>query len=385
MEKLIAKYVDKLIACGLAEPGNLLLGGLDADLVWSRPDPLTPVFENVFKQLNINSLLYCRPREPYASIIEYLARGSDGAIYPKDSETRTFLHDLPVVYELSAETVGSALVNRKCVLVPDGGVVTYGTVSPEQTFVNFSSVCFACFVKFHADCLKGARDGKLDPRALAILGKSEPTGFARGSKPLSKGPFMSEDTVHAAMIETGRRTVEYGLVDSFFGNISYLAGDTVYISQTGSSLDELEGCIESCPVDGSKSTGITASSELVAHQRILMESGKKAILHGHPKFSVIMSLDCEQRGCELEGQCHVRCPTKRYVQDIPIVPGEVGTGSRGLCNTLPPVMKGPRGAIVYGHGLFTTGQDDYREAFESMVDIEKMCQNEFWKRIQIEQ
>ena len=167
------------------------------------------------------------------------------------------------------------------------------------------------------------------------------------------------------------------MVDSFFGNISYFNDDTVYISQTGSSMDELEGCIDACPLDNSASTGITASSELVAHRDIYLGSDCRAILHGHPKFSVIMSMLCFEKDCGNRGKCHIRCDKERFIKDIPIIPGEVGTGPRGLSNTLPPAMKGRRGAIVYGHGVFTTGRENFRDAFKNLADIESMCRNTY--------
>jgi ribulose-5-phosphate 4-epimerase/fuculose-1-phosphate aldolase len=182
------------------------------------------------------------------------------------------------------------------------------------------------------------------------------------------------------MVQTGRFMVEHRLVDSFFGNISYLAGDTLYISQTGSSLDELEGCIDPCPVDGSLSTGITASSELTAHLRIVKETDHRSILHGHPKFPVILSLDCDETDCALDGQCHIRCPKERFIADIPVVPGEVGTGPHGLCHTLPPAINGKRGVIVYGHGLFTTGKSDFVEPFANMKAIEEACKKQYLAR-----
>jgi ribulose-5-phosphate 4-epimerase/fuculose-1-phosphate aldolase len=379
MERLVAKYADKLVQAGLAEPGAPLVGGLDADLVWSREDPLSGLFEEVFAALNINSLLYCRPREPYASIIDYLAARSNGIIRPRDSETRTFLHDLPVASKLSSEAVATAFMSRKCVIVPGGGIATFGTVSPEQTFIVFSSVCFACYVKFHVDYLKAFRQGKGDPEARRIiemsLSLSDP--FLKEKDMPPPGPYGSEEQVHRAMAQTGSLMVEHRLVDSFFGNISYLAGDTLYISQTGSSLDELKGCIDPCPIDGSLSTGMTASSELTAHLRIVKETDHRSILHGHPKFPVILSLDCDETDCEFDGQCHIRCPKERVIDDIPIVPGEVGTGPHGLCNTLPPAIKGKRGVIVYGHGLFTTGKRDFIEPFENMKAIEEACKKEF--------
>ena len=126
-----------------------------------------------------------------------------------------------------------------------------------------------------------------------------------------KGPFQNEEDVYSAVIEAGFKTVEYGLVDSFFGNVSYLWNNTLYISQTGSSLDELAGCIDPVPLDGSTSAGITASSELSAHMETIKRTGCNAILHGHPKFSVILSMDCdpiEKTACDFSDQCHVKCP-----------------------------------------------------------------------------
>ncbi len=106
-----------------------------------------------------------------------------------------------------------------------------------------------------------------------------------------------------------------------------------------------------------------------------------AILHGHPKFSVILSMDCEKRDCPLEGQCHIRCADARFIEDIPIVPGEVGAGPHGLCHTLPPAIQGRRGAIVYGHGLFTVARNDYNAAFMNLLKIERMCRDRYFARL----
>ncbi len=195
-------------------------------------------------------------------------------------------------------------------------------------------------------------------------------------RPSIKAPFRDRETVLRAMAEAGRLTVESRLVDSFFGNISCLWENTVFISQTGSSLDELTGHIDPCPMDGSSTSAVTASSELAAHRSVYELTGWKAILHGHPKFSVIMSMLCEDKECITRGSCHVRCQRERFAAGVPIVSGEVGTGPTGLCNTLPPAMAGS-GAIVYGHGLFTTGREDFTDAFASLFEIEKTCFEEY--------
>lgn len=150
---------------------------------------------------------------------------------------------------------------------------------------------------------------------------------------------------------------------------------------TGKVLHELRGCIDPCPIDNSSCAGITASSELSAHKGIYSGGNSKAILHGHPKFCVIMSLFCNKFDCSTRGLCHLKCTEKRFIRDVPVVPGEVGTGIYGLCNTLPPAMKGNRGVIIHGHGLFTVGKNDFCDAFYNLVDIENMCLDEYLRKV----
>jgi ribulose-5-phosphate 4-epimerase/fuculose-1-phosphate aldolase len=381
MKQLIDKYAAKLVGSGLAEPGAPLIGGLDADLRWNRADRRTTELEGVFEKLNINSLLFARPAEPYFSIIEYLAAQNGDAIFPNDCETRTFLHDLPVIEAFDADLIVAKLKQRKSVIVKNHGIVTWGTVTPEQAFIFFSSVCFACFVKFFSDYLTASRQQTVSRNQQRVFEAAIPRLDLLPEKPprLLRGPFASEAEVYKAISEAGRLTVEYRLVDSFFGNVSFLKDDCLYISQTGSSLDELDGFIDPCPLDDSSCSSITASSEFIAHRDVVTNTDADGILHGHPKFSVIMSMFCERENCEFEGQCHIKCPEKRFIHDIPIVPGEVGAGPRGLCHTLPPAMVGTRGAIVYGHGVFTPANTDFNNAFANLLAIERMCQENFLK------
>ena len=385
MKQLVDKYAEKLALAGFAERGAPLVGGLDAELVWNRHDPLCSELEKVLSGLNINSLLFSEPAEPYRTIIDYITCHSKESVYPNDCETRTFMHDLPVVREFKATQIIGALKQRKSVIIPGHGIVTWGTVSPEQAFIFFSSVCFACFVKFFCDFLTVKKAGSVPVEFQNVFNSvvDQIEGFPEEPPELMQGPFKSEAEVYRAICQVGRMTVDYHLVDSFFGNVSFLYNNTLYISQTTSSLDELEGCIDPCPLDGSSCAGITASSELTAHREIVLGTGINGVLHGHPKFSVIISMDCDRESCEFEGQCHIKCPEKRFIEDIPIVPGEVGTGPFGLCNTLPPAMKEKRGVIVYGHGLFTVARDDFNEAFADLLNIERLCMETYFKRIRV--
>lgn len=383
MKPLCEKYEHKLVTQGLAEPGTPLIGGLDAELVWNRHDPRTEELAKVFDELSINSLVFSKPAEPFASIVDFLATRHPEVIRPEDTETRTFLHDIPVCRDFSASAIIENLKKRKVVIIPGKGIVAFGTVSPEQGFVFYSSTIFACFVLFFSEYLEAAKRGDIDETYRATFRKvvdllPEP----RTALPdLATGPFTDEDTILSAMADTGRAVVNYGLVDSFFGNISYRLNTTVYISQTGSSLDELEGCIDPCPMDGSRTTGLTASSELTAHEDVFRRTNVDCILHGHPKFAVIMSMDCDKPDCPNRGQCHVKCTTPRSVAGVPIVPGEVGTGPTGLCNTLPPAMVKAGAAIVHGHGLFTCGTNDFTEPFTKLLKTENRCRELYFEKL----
>ncbi len=158
---MINKYARKLENHGLCRKGEPLIGGLDAELSWTREGEEIPVLERVFQGLNINSILFAPPAEPFLSILDFLAGNAITgvrAIHPEDCETRTFLHDIPVAGDFSAEEIIAALSRRKSVYIPGRGVVTFGTVSPEQAFVTFSSVCFSGYVKFMADYYLAVRD-----------------------------------------------------------------------------------------------------------------------------------------------------------------------------------------------------------------------------------
>jgi ribulose-5-phosphate 4-epimerase/fuculose-1-phosphate aldolase len=383
MKQILDKYADKLVNSGLSDEGFPLIGGLDDELIWNRKDPHTEELAKVFDKLNINSLLYSKPAEPYYSIIEYLITQAEDTIYPNDCETRTFMHDIPVIRSFNAEQIADRLKQRKSVIIEGYGIVTWGTVSPEQAFIFYSSVCFACFVKFFCDYLYSLRYGSVSIGYKKVFEKviQKLDVFTREPLSLMQAPFHTEEEVYKAICEAGRLTVEYRLVDSFFGNVSYLYHGCLYISQTTSSLDELEGHIDPCPMDDSSCSSITASSEFIAHREIVKSPGINGVLHGHPKFSVIISMFCDKQNCELEGRCHIECNEKRFIRDIPIVPGEVGTGPTGLCNTLPPAMKNRRGVIVYGHGIFTVAKNDFNEAFANLLEIERMCKDRYFQMV----
>lgn len=383
MQNILKKYTDKMVLAGLTDKGGALFGLHGAETLWSRKDKMCEALEAVMAAGDRQAILYAEPAEPYRTIIEYLAESSGDLIEPRDFETRIFLHDLPVLREFHPQKISTVLKRRRGVIIAGRGVITAGRTGPEAAFILFSSVCFACYVKFFSDALQHVRRGGMDRRRRAVLEgvlkRLDPEPEAAGD--LLRGPFTSREQVVPAMAEAGRLMVERRLVDSCFGNISYFADPVLYISRKGGALDELQDRIVTVSLDDPSAPTGKASTEFPAHRDIVLTTGRRAVLHGHPRFAVILSMDCDQDDCGDRDACHIRCQRDRYVCGIPVVAGEAGSGPFGLCHTVPPAMRDHTGVIVYGHGLFTAGKVDFNEAFGHLADIEKACRREYFRRV----
>jgi len=386
----IEKYTKKLINDRTTVPDSIRFFALDDELIVSKDDEWKPVFEMVLSELNVMGLLLAKPSLPFADYLVARAPQRESRIYPRDSEVKTFLHDIPFIRrEDCAEGVGweeelagaiaAVLRERKGLIVEGIGFVASGTVTLEQAYIVYSSIFHATFVKYLCDVydegfLKpGEEDSFRDFREnWLVIPDLQGLDFR-------KGPITGRSEIMDEISTVGRYTVESGLVDSFFGNISLFHDGIVYISQTGASLDDLDGFIDPVPMDNSSTYGITASSELPVHRRIYETTGYKTILHGHPKLSVVISMLCEKRGeCEIT-DCGKHCPEIRMFHDIPIVSGEIGAG--GIADKVPPVVKEFGRALVFGHGPFCVGRLDFREPFADIVRIENLCRERYFEII----
>ena len=382
MHDQIAKYIGKLLADRSAEPDCLAFAAQDDVIVAGGNPELVLLAEQILSRLSCLSLVVARPALPFANYLVRRAAPAESTIVPRDTETRTFLHDIPVIrrHDFGSDAAGliaRLLGNRKGVVIEGFGIVASGAVTVEQAYINYSSIFHATLVKYLEDLLREGFRFPGEEKAIARFRQGWLRPLTAEGLVFRKGPLLDPADILAEIETVGRYTVERGLVDSFFGNISVRAGDVIYISQTAASLDELAGCIDPVPMDNSTTTGITASSELLAHRRIYEASGARVILHGHPKLAVVMSMLCGEKDCPVV-DCWKDCPRVRFLGDTPVVAGEIGAG--GLAKRVPPVIAGPGRAVVYGHGVFTIG-DDFAEAFRAMVEVENWCRKEYFRRL----
>jgi len=379
MKGQLEKYAGKLQNDGSARPDRMALLARDDRLLHLGAEALLPLGQAVIERLNVVSLVLAQPPLPLLELLLGRTSPKVASVVPQDTETRTFLHDIPLVrrqeYSVAdPQRLVELLGQRKGILVEGVGIMATGSVTVEQAYINFSSVYHALFVKLLLMLLKEAVPTARETEQLApLLRQLEQEPIPELDEALLVGPFLEKSRILAAMNQVGRRTVALKLVDSFFGNISCRWNDQLYISQTGASLDELAGAIDLVPNDNSSTAGITASSELIAHRAIYEQSPVNTILHGHPKFTVILSLLCAETECRI-ADCWKNCDKLRYLDQISVVSGEIGAG--GIARKVPPVIdKGA--AVVYGHGVFATGRDDFREPLTRMIQLENWCRREY--------
>lgn len=385
MIRQLEKYLAKLQSDGSADVLSTLILAKDDYLLSRGTEPLQPLGQAVIERLNVVSLVVAAPPLPLVELLLGRLPRAAAEVVPQDTETRTFLHDIPIVRkdEFSPEhpeRLVDMLGQRKGILVEGVGIMATGSVTVEQAYINYSSVYHALFVKLLLMLLTdpqppSAKELQLLQPLLTQLEADIP----QRTDDLLVGPLLDKSSILQAMDQVGKRTVDLKLVDSFFGNISCCIDDSLYISQTGASLDELPGCIDFVPNDNSSTAGITASSELIAHRAIFARSGAAVILHGHPKFSVILSLLCTETECKIT-DCWKDCDKVRYLNSVPVVAGEVGAG--GIARKVPPVIDAGI-AVVYGHGVFAVGELDFRQPLFAMIKLENWCRKEYLRSLQL--
>jgi ribulose-5-phosphate 4-epimerase/fuculose-1-phosphate aldolase len=383
MHDQIAKYTAKMISEGASLAGRIAFAAQDDCMISDGEPALASLSEAVLSRLNCLAVVAAAPALPFADFLVRRAAAHEHDIVPRDTETRTFLHDIPIVRTGEpgsdlAEKIANLLGNRKGIVVEGIGIIASGSLTVEQAYINWSSVFHSTYIKYLEDLLEHGFMLPGEEEAFDHFRRESLLPLSSEGLEFRQGPFLEKKVILEEIARVGRYTVQRRLVDSFFGNISYSNGELIYISQTASSLDELSGCIDPVPFENSSTVGITASSELVAHRSVFERTGCRAILHGHPRFAVVMSMICEEKeSCSIT-DCWKECAKVRFLGGTPVVAGEIGAG--GIAKNVPPVIGRSGAAVVYGHGVFTLGMTDFREAFQALVDVENWCRTEYFRR-----
>ncbi len=163
----------------------------------------------------------------------------------------------------------------------------------------------------------------------------------------------------------GKKVVQAGLTTSRFGNISVLRGDIIFITCTGSMLDELcEDQIIDVDLSRSCMKDNVASTEVCVHRAIYNKTSAKAIIHTHSPYAVALSLlEDEIEPIDSEG--------KHFMGPVPVVDG--GFGTEMLAENASSALASHNVCIARGHGAFAVGKG-LSEAYTMACMVEHSSQ-----------
>jgi L-fuculose-phosphate aldolase len=146
----------------------------------------------------------------------------------------------------------------------------------------------------------------------------------------------------------GRKVVSSRLTSSRFGNISARIDDSIFITKTGSMLDELdESLIVTVGLQPCTEADAEASCETPVHRAVYGTSEAMAVIHTHSPYAVALSLLMDRiRPVDSEGLA--------FLGEMPVVDGHFGSGE--LAHSVSAALLEHRATVAKGHGVFAAGK-----------------------------
>lgn len=165
----------------------------------------------------------------------------------------------------------------------------------------------------------------------------------------------------------GRDLFTQGLTSSHGGNMSVRMGDRIIITRTGAMLGHLDekDLIETGLTDDDSNI-MLASSELVVHRAIYLNTSALAIVHVHPPFAVAHSLCVEEAIIPIDSE------GSYLLRKVPVVQAEITVGSKEVARIGAQMLREYKIFILRGHGCFSIGPV-LEEAYEWCSSLEESC------------
>ena len=164
----------------------------------------------------------------------------------------------------------------------------------------------------------------------------------------------------------GQKLINAGLTSSRFGNISLLLNNKIFITCTGSMLDELdENCVVGVELEGCCPEDAIASSETCVHRAVYRFTSHEAIIHTHSLYAVAASLLEAREVLPLDSEGRI------FLGPMPIVSGSFG--SNELAESVSSALQDHKACIARGHGVFAAGRS-LKEAYTAAAMAEHSAQ-----------
>jgi L-fuculose-phosphate aldolase len=178
---------------------------------------------------------------------------------------------------------------------------------------------------------------------------------------------MVDERIYEMFREIGRDLYAQNMVSSHGGNLSIRLGDRVIIKRRGAMLGQLKphDLIET-GLEKNDSNVALASTELLAHRTVYMNTPALAICHCHPRTAIAFSLSRNEIvPIDNEGSY--------LLKKVPVITEEFASGTPQMANKVAEALKDYKIIMLRGHGSFATGQT-LDEAFFWSSTLEEACQ-----------
>jgi len=184
--------------------------------------------------------------------------------------------------------------------------------------------------------------------------------------------------IYEEIIEVGRLLFREGLVSARAGNISRAFGDRIFITRTGSFMGALSReDIISLPLRETTLLDERASIELEVHRRIILETGKPAVVHAHPPHAVTLSISkdliipVDSEGRDLIGEVKVLSLKKP-------------SASKELAEAASEALKNSKVVLIRGHGAFAADRE-LKLAYAHISTLEHSCKILMWRTQEVKE
>ncbi|RLJ70724.1 L-fuculose-phosphate aldolase [Hydrogenivirga caldilitoris] len=172
--------------------------------------------------------------------------------------------------------------------------------------------------------------------------------------------------IYKEIIKVGKLLFSEGLVSARSGNISRAFMERLYITRTGSSLGALrkEDIIE-LPLKETHILDKRASVELSVHKKIIIETERRAVVHAHPVYTLLVSYEKEE-------VVPVDSEGREILGSVPVLELEKPSASDELAERASSSLKYLPVVIVRGHGVFAAADELYK-AYSFISTLEQSC------------
>jgi L-fuculose-phosphate aldolase len=169
--------------------------------------------------------------------------------------------------------------------------------------------------------------------------------------------------------DIGRDLYTANMISSHGGNLSIRLGDQLIIKRRGAMLGQLKPHdLVQTGIAKNDSGVALASTELIVHRAIYMNTPALAIVHCHPRTAIAFSLSRDEL-------VPIDNEASYLLKKIPVVTEEFASGTPEMANKVARALQDYKIIMLRGHGSFATGQT-LDEAFHWSSTLEESCQIE---------